>query len=43
MKHFLPSLFFWDAPAQGTFFGLTLFFVCSGLWFTLYQLLWLSN
>ncbi len=33
---FLRSLFFWNA-----FFGLTLFFVCRGLWFILYQLPWL--
>ena len=43
MKHLFCKLFFWDAPAQGAFFGLTFFFVCSTLWFTLYQLLWLSN
>jgi len=36
MKHCLCSLFFWNA-----FFGLTLFFVCRGLWFILYQLPWL--
>ena len=39
MKHLLRKIFFWDAPAQGAFFGLTFFFVCSALWFTLYQLL----
>ncbi|MBQ6472800.1 MAG: hypothetical protein IJJ33_12520, partial [Victivallales bacterium] len=43
MKPLLLKLFFWDAPAQGAFFGLTFFFVCSSLWFTLYQLLWLSD
>ncbi|MBP5671749.1 MAG: hypothetical protein J6X49_05125 [Victivallales bacterium] len=43
MKHILRKIFFWDEPAQGAFFGMTLFFVCSALWFTFYQLLWLSN
>ena len=43
MNHLLRKIFFWDEPAQGAFFGLTFFFVCSSLWFTLYQLLWLSN
>ncbi len=43
MKPHLRKIFFWDAPAQGAFFSLTFFFVCSALWFTLYQLLWLSN
>ena len=43
MKPLLRIIFFWDAPAQGAFFGLTFFFVCSSLWFTLYQLLWLSD
>ncbi|MCR4572595.1 MAG: hypothetical protein K5787_02415 [Lentisphaeria bacterium] len=37
IKHFLRS-FFWNAPVLGAFFGLTLFFVCGGLWFTLCQL-----
>ena len=39
----LCKLFFWDAPAQGAFFALTFFFVCSVLWFTLYQMVWLSD
>ncbi|MBQ7179352.1 MAG: hypothetical protein IJS08_18185 [Victivallales bacterium] len=43
MKHLILKLFFWDTPPQGAFFALTFFFVCSSLWFTLYQLLWLSN
>ena len=43
MKHLLRRLFFWDVPAQGTFFALTFFFVCNSLWFTLYQMLWLVN
>jgi len=43
MKPLLSKIFFWDTPAQGAFFGLTFFFVCSSLWFTLFQLLGLSN
>ncbi len=43
MKLFLRSLFFWNAPVQDAFFGLTLFFVCGGLWFALCQLPRLSN
>ena len=43
MKHFIQKLFYWDAPGQGALFALTFFFVCSALWFTLYQSLWLSN
>lgn len=43
MKHFLRSLFFWNAPTQGASFWLMLFFVCGGQWFTLYQLPWLSD
>ena len=43
MKHLILKLFFWDTPGQGALFALTFFFVCSALWFTLYQSLWLSN
>ncbi len=43
MKHILRKIFFWGVPAQGVFFWLTFFFVCSSLWFTLFQLLGLSN
>ena len=43
MKSLLRKLLFWDAPAQGVCFALTFFFVGSSLWFTLFQMLWLSN
>lgn len=43
MKTLLRKLLFWDAPAQGVCFALTFFFVGSSLWFTLYQMLWLSS
>ncbi len=44
MKRFLRKLFLWDAPpARGAFFGLTCLFVGTSLWFTLFQLLWLSG
>ena len=33
MRHFLRKIFFWDAPAQGAFFGLTLLFTLP--WFLL--------
>ena len=33
MKHLLRKIFFWDAPAQGAFFGLTLLFTLP--WFLL--------
>ncbi|MCR5380843.1 MAG: hypothetical protein K6G44_07670 [Lentisphaeria bacterium] len=43
MKHKLCKLFFWNTPAKGVFFALTFFIVCSSLWFTFYQTLWLSD
>ena len=39
MKQLLRKLFCWDAPAQGAFLALTVFFVASSLWFTFF-LLW---
>ena len=39
MKRLLRKLFFWDEPAQGAFFGLTTFWVCSWLVFTWIYLL----
>ncbi len=43
MKRILRKLFFWDSPAKGAFFALTFFFVVSSLWFTLFQMIWLSD
>ena len=43
MKLFLRHLFFWNVPVQDAFFGLTLFFICGGLWFALCQMPRLSN
>ncbi|MBO4345299.1 MAG: hypothetical protein J5833_06070, partial [Victivallales bacterium] len=43
MKRLLRKLFFWDASAKGAFFALTFFFVVSSLWFTLFQMIWLSG
>ena len=33
MKHLLRKIFFWDAPAQGAFFGVTLLLTLP--WFLL--------
>ncbi len=43
MRQLLRKLFFWDSPAKGVFFALTFFFVVSSLWFTLFQMIWLSD
>ena len=43
LKNVLRKIFLWDAPAQGTFFSLTFFFVGSSLWFTFVQLIWLLD
>ena len=43
MKQLLRKIFFWDVPAKGAFWAITCLFVGNSLWFTLYQLLWLSD
>ena len=43
MKQLLRKIFFWDEPAKGAFWAITCLFVGNSLWFTLYQLLWLSD
>ena len=36
MKHLLRKIFFWDAPAQGAFFGLTLLIVLHRCFWTIF-------
>lgn len=43
MKQLLRKIFFWDVPAKGAFWAITCLFVGNSLWFTILQLLWLSD